>query len=173
MSESPEDKSKRLYCQYLSLADWRYQYSFFYDDQEIAKEYAIQEGATLRKALARAFKDQPFLYRLALTTYGYKAARGEVDEETGEIIQLPKEKGVVVPFHMFLTTQELNREALGKLLKKQSLGGINTMLYRTRTDDHIRRYGTAVRNQKPHNLKRFFGDKKINRIALLNKKAIL
>lgn len=173
MSESAEDKSKRKFCEYLELAAWSYQYSFFYDDLELAKAHAIQEGATLRKALARAYSDQPFLYRLALTTYGYKSAREEVDEETGEIITLPKEKGIVVPFHMFLTTEKLERKVVDKLLKKPSLGAISTFLGRTKTEAQIQRYGTAVRNQNPHNLKKYFGDKKINRIALLNQKAIL
>jgi len=45
------------------------------------------------------------------------------------------------------------------------------MLYRARTEAQVIRYRSAVKVQKPHNLKRFFGDKKINRIALLNQKA--
>jgi len=174
LSESAEDKSKRRFCEYLDLADWRYQYSFFHNDEHTAQEFAIQDSAALRKALARAFKDQPFLYRLCLTNRGYKQAREEVDEDTGEIITLPKEKPVLLPYHMFFTTKKLDYGVVSKLVNKycNDIDEIH-MLYRARTEAQIVRYRSAVKVQKPHNLKRFFGDKKINRIALLNQKAIL
>lgn len=171
MSESAEDKSKRRFCEYLDLADWRYQYSFFHNDKQTAEEFAIQDGAALRKALARAFKDQPFLYRLCLTSRGYKQAREEVDEDTGEIISLPKEKPVILPFHMLFTTKKLDYGVVSKLVDKHCMDSEIGMLYRARTEAQVVRYRSAVKVQKPHNLKRFFGDKKINRIALLNQKA--
>ncbi len=172
MSETPEEKTKRRFCDYMELADWKYQYSFFHNDLEVAQLSAIQDGAIIRKVLSRNFKTQPFLYRLCLTSRGYRQARELVDEETGEIFSLPAEKPALLPFHMFLTTEKLDYGLVCSLIGKYCIDSEVGILYRVRSKGQMIRYKSAVKIQKPHNLKRFFGDGKINRIALLNRRAL-
>ena len=170
MSESPENKTKRRFSEYLGLANWSYQYSFFHNDLQTAQECAIQDGATLRRVLARKFRDQPFLYRLCMIKRRDKVEE-DVDEATGEITTT-KVNFPTLPYHMFLTTQKLPEDSLDDATNYCMDGEIN-WLYRSRKEEHLTRYNSVIKAQVPHNLKRFFGDKKINRIALLNKKAMI
>ena len=168
VSESAKDRTKRTFCEYMNLCTWKYQYSFFHNDFDVAKEFAITDGQILRKVLGRKFKDQPFLYRLCLNSH--KQESETVNETTGEIT-LVNEKSILLPYHMFFTTRKLPEGALSDAINYCMDGELNCM-YRPVRPAKLQSYRSAVKVQEPHNLKRFFGDRKINRISLLNQKAI-
>lgn len=115
---------------------------------------AAEDGKALRKLLARNF-EQPFLWRLCLdklskdyTTVG------------------PRPPSVV--YHNFFTDRKLDRDKL-----KQKVLGNNRMpalkvLSQQVTDDKISKYIQAVMKQRPHDLNKVLGNKKINRFSMLN-----
>src|SRR5690606_36948505 len=107
----------------------------------------LNDASKLKEKLRRAtaLKDQPFLYRLCL--YRENA------------------------YHTIFTNKPVDEQLLYSIFFKVSAVDFK-VAGREVADWKIEKYRRAVTEQRPHNLKRFFGDKKINRIALLNKKAI-
>lgn len=164
MSESAEEKTKRRFVECANLGIWNYQYSFFHNNPDTAKDFAERDKQGLKRILSRKFK-QPFLYRLCLSKRGRTVVE-HADEDTGEIISHIRSNGELVPYHMFLTTKKLPTGFWDDI--KDRFDVDLDMAYRTKSSDQVEKYAQAVLKQKPHNLKRFFGDKKINRIALLN-----
>lgn len=147
MTESAEQRTKRRFCEYLDLTEWTYQYSFFYQCATDAREFALGDATKFKEKLRRtkSLQSQSFLYRLCL----YKSNA----------------------FHTVFTTKKVDEMLLQALVDKVSKVEIR-ILGREVADWRIERYKNAVRKQRPHDLRGFFGDKKINRIALLNVKAI-
>ncbi|MDB6081986.1 MAG: hypothetical protein JWO53_1258 [Chlamydiia bacterium] len=175
MSESPDERTKRVFIQHLDLADWSYQYSIFYYDKKDAQDFAIGDSQKLRKAIARKFNDRPFLYRLCLL---YRKKRYEsaetIDEKTGEAIETTEisETGYEeTAYHMFFTTAKLSFKDL-QLVVDKCCASQMIIRNRTRSEEQIVSYKSAVKNQRSHNLKNFFGNKKINRFSFLNAKAL-
>lgn len=148
MTESAEQRTKRRFREYLDLTDWTYQYSFFYQCSEDAREFALSDATRLKEKLRRAksLRSQPFLYRLCL----YQANA----------------------FHTVFTTKPIDLNYLQALIEKASKCELK-VAGRAVSEWKIERYKNSVYTQRPHNLVGFFGDKKINRIALLNAKAIM
>lgn len=147
MTETAEQRTKRRFNEYLDLTTWTHQYSFFYQNSEDAKAYALDDATKLKEKLRRtkSLRHQPFLYRLCL----YKANA----------------------FHTVFTTKPIDLELLDSIIAKVNSVEIK-VAGRELSDWKIEKYKRAVSKQKPHNLVGFFGDKKINRIGLLNSKAI-
>lgn len=147
MTETAAERTKRQFNQYIDLGIWTHQYSFFYQSAEDARMHALNDASKLKEKLRRAtaLKDQPFLYRLCL--YRENA------------------------YHTIFTNKPVDEQLLYSIFFKVSAVDFK-VAGREVADWKIEKYRRAVTEQRPHNLKRFFGDKKINRIALLNKKAI-
>lgn len=147
MTESAEQRTKRRFVEYLDLTEWKYQYSFFYQSASDARDCALGDATKLKEKLRRtkALRLQPFLYRLCL----YKSNA----------------------FHTIFTTKKIDLSLLESLINKVSEAEVRV---RGREVAYwkIDKYRDAVSRQRPHDLKGFFGDKKINRIALLNNKNI-
>lgn len=182
MSESAEQKTKRKFIEHLDSADWCYQYSAIYVEPADAKNFALEDGQRLRKRIARKFNRQPFLYRLCLLNRKYHIIDvvENVDKETGEILddyivkgkELLETNYELTAFHTFFTTQKIVFKDLQVVVNACVDGRSVRLLNRRISAAKLESYQAKVRNQNPHNLKHFFGDKKINRIALCNKKAI-
>ena len=147
MTETAEQRTKRRFIEYLDMTEWEYQYSFFYQCAMDAREFALVDAAKLKEKLrrTRSLQSQPFLYRLCL----YKSNA----------------------FHTVFTTKKVDQILLKSLVEKVAKVEIRIM-GREITSWKIEKYKRAVSKQRPHDLKGFFGDKKINRIALLNIKHI-
>lgn len=147
MTESAEQRTKRRFNEYLALTTWTHQYSFFYQDSKDARACALDDATKLKEKLRRtkALKAQPFLYRLCL----YKANA----------------------FHTIFTTKAVDLDLLESIIGKVSEVELRTV-GRELPEGKIENYKQATNRQRPHNLVGFFGDKKINRIALLNNKSI-
>lgn len=147
MTETAEERTKRQFNQYIELGIWTHQYSFFYQSAEDARAHALSDAPKLKEKLRKttALKDQPFLYRLCL--YRDNA------------------------YHTIFTNKPVEEQLLYSIIFKVSEADFK-VVGREVPDWKIEKYKRAVAQQKPHNLKRFFGGKKINRIALLNKRAI-
>jgi hypothetical protein len=147
LSETAEQRTKRRFIEYLDLTTWTHQYSFFYQCAEDARACALSDTTKLKEKLRRtkALKSQPFLYRLCL----YRANA----------------------FHTIFTNEAIKVGLLESIICKTS-GAELKVVGRELPEWKIERYRHAVSKKPPHNLKGFFGDKKINRIALLNVKKI-
>lgn len=147
MTETAEERTKRRFREYLELIEWTHQYSFFYQDSEDAKACALGDATRLKEKLrkTKALKNQPFLYRLCLLRSN--------------------------AYHTIFTTQSIDVEFLAVIFQKISVADFK-IGGREVSEWKIEKYKHSVSTQKPHNLIGFFGDKKINRIALLNGKAI-
>lgn len=147
MSETAEQRSKRRFNEYLDLKIWTHQYSFFYQCSEDARACALSDSAKFKEKLRRtkALKSQPFLYRLCLY-------RGNA-------------------FHTIFTNEAIEVGLLETIICKAS-GAEFKVVGREIPEWKIKKYRCSVSKNPPHNLKGFFGDKKINRIALLNAKKI-
>lgn len=143
MTESAEQRTKRRFNEYLGLTKWTYQYSFFYQDSSDARACALDDATKLKEKLRRtkALRTQPFLYRLCL----YRANA----------------------FHTIFTTKPIDLELLESVMLKVNHLEIR-VVGRSLSAEKIENYRRSVNAQRPHNLISFFGDKKINRIALLN-----
>lgn len=147
MSETAEQRTKRRFSEYLDLTTWKYQYSFFYQCSMEARACALSDALKLREKLRRTniLKCRPFLYRLCL----YKTNA----------------------FHTVFTTEKIDLDLLNSIASKASDVELR-ILGRKASDAKIQNYKRAIKRQKPHNLVGFFGDKKINRISLINKNCI-
>jgi hypothetical protein len=147
LSETAEQRTKRRFIEYLGLTRWTYQYSFFYQNSKEARASALDDATKLKEKLRRttALKAQPFLYRLCL----YRANA----------------------FHTIFTTKAIDLELLESIMLKVNTFEVR-VIGRTLREEKIENYKRAIKNQRPHNLIDFFGDTKINRIALLNLNAI-
>jgi hypothetical protein len=147
LTESAEQRTKRRFIEYMDLTTWTHQYSFFYQSPEDARACALSDATKLKEKLrkTKALKSQPFLYRLCLRKAN--------------------------AYHMVFTTKAVDLELLRSIALKTSEVEIR-VLGKKLPDWKIESYKKRVSRQEPHNLVGFFGDKKINRIALLNVKAI-
>jgi hypothetical protein len=147
MTETAEQRTKRQFNKYLDMVTWTHQYSFFYQCADDAKANALEDAPKLKEKLRRtkALTSQSFLYRLCL----YRANA----------------------YHTVFTTSPIDLDLLHSLILKVSPVEIN-VAGRELLDWKIETYRRAVSKQRPHNLVAFFGNRKINRIALLNAKAI-
>ena len=160
MPESAEDRSKRVFVKYLNNSVWTSQISIFYGDYSDALD-AIKHSQRIRKNISRAFPDAPFLYRLCMKN---------VSKEIAEMVGIPEKETRNMPYHMLLTTVDVDKGALSERVANW-LDCEVSILKRAFSAQKLDSYKAAVINQKPHNLKKFFNTEKINRIALLNKES--
>ena len=163
MPESPEQKNKRQFLERLNSYVWDRQISIFFDDYEDTLD-AIEHSAKIRENLPRAFPDSPFLYRLCKT---------RPKPQLIEAIGIPESEPKAVPFLVFFTTNfECETSELNTRVSKWIGASVNVMQQKF-SDTRKTKYASSVSNQRPHDLKAFFGDRKITRSTLLNKKKLV
>jgi hypothetical protein len=184
VTESAEDRSKRVFLKHLSSSSWSRQISIFYPDEQSSKQHAIEDSKRLRKMLCREYKQQPWLYRLCLNyrKTGVRWVWGEsIDEDTGEIEEISvKEYYEIedpqhIAYHSLFTTEDFTRVKFEKFkaLAEKSCDCSVSILRRSVSEDKLEKYGATVKRQKPHNFENYFGgDKKIHRFGLINKAAL-
>ena len=159
MSESSEERTKRTYIHYLHACEWKYQYSIFYCSLSDSKEADIH-AHKLKRNISRAF-EVPLLHRLSL--------KGGLDSAL--FSDLDDGHRVMAAWHSFLTTEKLDK-AKFQTIAERVVGGEVKLVHKRISPDKLESIKSAITVQKPHNLVRFFGKSNIQRISLLNKKAI-
>jgi len=182
MSESAEDRTKRRFLNLFNLTGWGVQISIFYPNKEESQLHAIKDSKNLRKMLGKAYKDQPWLYRLCLLYRKTKTEtrwEDEVDEETGEItevevkVQIEIDEPNHIAYHTFFTTENFSIrkfETLKGLLKAQC-GCDVTIRRRTLYEAKLDSYARAVKKGRAHNFKKYFGCSP-HRYGLINEAAL-
>lgn len=147
MSEASPDKTKRRYIKLLTDYQWNYRYSVFYDDLTLSSQL-ITDKEEFQQRLRKEFPEQPFLIRVQTKVGGLDDSKTLQAYLT--ILTTAKSEGLkqVVhdsfPAHMNVMSEPLSA---GKLKSITS----------------------AIENQRPHNLKKVFGDIRIKRYSVLNK----
>jgi len=160
MTETSEKKTKRDFCRFLNEKEWVRQVSIFYNSREyFDKGSFFKESTAIRSKLARSYPSCSFLWRLALK---YKNSKDiKLWQDTKPY------KGAMPYWTVFITEDipKLRFEELVKLaLSKTQSCDLVKVKYKSVTKDRLEGYVSAVKSQRPHNLKGVFGDMKINRI---------
>ncbi len=161
MSESPEDRSKRRFLEHLDSHQWTYQVSIFlnyYGD----KEHSLDVFDSVRSRIARVYKEQPFLWRLAAKG-GLPPSYFKDEEDIG----LAK---VTSPYLTLFTDTSIPKKEIKHIIDKMPGDFELRVKVTALSEDKINSYRRAVKKQKPHNLKAIYGDRKINRFGVLNGK---
>lgn len=140
MSESADERSRRVFCNHLMNFKWVQQISFFYTEEEDALNNVITDGKRLRKALARKYPECTFLWRLMLKFFD----------------------GANRPYWTVYVTEKIDRKEINKFFES---GRVKARML---SEEKIKSIRNAVMNQKPHDLKSVLGEEKINRFSLLN-----
>jgi len=147
LSETPEEKTKRKLSTLITDHQWTHQYSVFYREIENCPSL-ISDSNKLKKTLRTKYPESPFLvcYRTL-----YKKERG----------------GLQAYLTLFSTTKIYN---FNKLANKAFESGV-TGTGRALDQEKQQRIASAIKNQKLHDLNKYFGQK-IRRYSLLNKSAL-
>lgn len=146
MSESPEDRAKRVYVSRLLKYPWDYQTSVFFD---LDNSHTLPaEMARVRPNLRRRFRSHPFLLRVSLKNHG----RGKTIAWVS-ILTIGQPDNVESWLMRWFTSDVNVRERPIGAAKRLSMA-------------------RAIWQQKPHNLRAFFGGAKVNRYDWLNKSAL-
>lgn len=161
MSESPVDRSKRRFLEHLDSHQWTYQVSMFLDYYG-DREHSLDVFNSVRDRIARVYKGQPFLWRLAAKR-GLPPSYFKDEEDIG----LAK---VTSPYLTLFTDTPIPRKQIEHIIDKMPEELQLRVKVRTLSTVKLNRYEEAVKKQKPHNLKAIYGDRKINRFGLLNSK---
>jgi hypothetical protein len=160
MTESAEERSKRVFLRYLNDYVWTTQLSVFYRDYGESLD-AIDHSAVVRKNLPRLFPRSPFLFRLCLNP--------RVTLEEAEEYGIPDNEPNTMPYMTFFTEGiEFNKNHLADKVSKW----IDADVYiyrRPLSENRIEAYSRVVARDNPHNLNRFFEKDKINRFSRLNR----
>lgn len=159
MSESPQQKTKRTYKKRLLGNDFKYQYSIFYSSKEDALE-AVESGAILRRAIARKYRNQPFLWRLGKVL----TAKGLIED----MLAVDSPERIEMVYWSFFTTQELKYGALKAFIENR-LEVSTRLKKRAVSEERLMKMANTIDRQKPHDLNKFFGLKKVNRMHCVNK----
>lgn len=147
MSETPEEKTRRKLSRLLSDHKWTYQYSVFYREIENCSDL-ISDSNKIKKSLRTKYPELPFLvcYRTL-----YRKERG----------------GLQAYLTIFSTTKIQN---FNKLANKAFENRVTTR-GRDLSQEKLERITSTIKNQKLHDLKKYFG-KQVRRYSLLNKPAL-
>ena len=156
MSESSEDKSKRIFIEHLDSCNWQYQLSIFYQSYRSSRD-AIEHSKEFRKWISR-YHPHKILWRLALK-----------NTESFFTPDAPKGKAsVTMPYHTLFFTIKPDREKITEKFESICRSEVKTRI-RKLTPEKIDSYKNSVSNQKPHNLNMIFFERKINRFSIMNK----
>lgn len=146
MSESSDERSKRIFVTHLLAYPFKRQLSFFYQDLGVAQGELLEDGKVLRRRLARSFPSDVFLWRLVVRRI----------------------EGENRPFWTAYTTGEISREDLNRAVR-----GLGCFPKDRRiSEEKLNSTARAIRVQRPHDLKAIFGDRKINRFHLMNRDSV-
>lgn len=148
MTEASKDKTKRKYTHLMMSYPWSYQCSIFY----VSPEQSIQllnDMRAFKQRLRRKCPDLPFLIRICLNHTS--------DNELQAFLTLYTVKSV--------------KDTVTALANTTFPTSVN-VLGQIRQPGTIESTSNTIKREKPHNLTRFFGKKKVNRYSVLNEHLI-
>ncbi|PCH62533.1 MAG: hypothetical protein COC19_02655 [SAR86 cluster bacterium] len=158
MPESSQQKTKRTYKKRLLGNNFQHQYSLFYQTKEDALK-AIESGITLRRAIAREYREQPFLWRLC---------KKLVDNEYIEDMEDSPTARVEMVYWTFFTTKKIKLGILVAFVNEKVEPSLN-LRNKTVSEESLKKMANTIDRQRPHDLNSFFGLKKVNRLHCANK----
>ena len=147
MSEASPDKTKRRYIKLLTENQWDYRYSVFYAKPELSSQL-VADKEEFQQMLRKQFPEQPFLIRIQTKVGGLD------DSKT------------LQAYLMILTTA---RSEDLKQVVHESFPSEMRPVGGKLPAGKLQSIASAIENQKPHNLKKVFGDIRIKRYSVLNK----
>lgn len=150
MSETTQDKTKRKLLHALHTYPWSYQYSIFFDESEDSI-YLLDELPIFKKALRRVFPAEAMLLHVRLL----KASNHPIPRKTQAYVSI-------------FTLNKLDATRLNSIMEK-CISDQTRLLCRKISPSKLNRTINSIQKQSLHNLVKFFGEKKVNRYALLNK----
>jgi len=156
MSESAEQRSKRKFIEHLDSYPWQFQVSIFYSTYQ--NSLFIEEHKKALNIWLRRWCKEPILLRLRTR-----------NTKVCYLFDVPKtnQKTVPMPYIQLFFINEHQWADIERKLEK--IAGENIHLKNRRlSPKKLCSYKRAVKKQKPNNLKKILGDKKINRFSLLN-----
>lgn len=151
MSETSEDKTKRNYIALLTKNQWCHQHTLFYVYPEESVNL-LTDKVAFQQVLRKQYPDQPFLIRI----------QTKVGDSDGE--------NVLQAYLTILTT--VRASGLTQVVD-QSFRSEMRVRSRTLSDAKVQSMAGSIDKQKPHNLKKVFGDVRIRRWTLLNKEMLV
>jgi len=148
-SGTSEDKTKRKFANYLLVPIWNYQYSVFYEAPEDSTNLLVDQKQ-FRQELGRKFPDQPFLVRV-------------------QSLQSPRRGNVRQAYLTMYTTGKVT--GLQELADKCFPVTVN-VVYRRVTPDWCEVKANKILSQRPHDLTKLFGDVRVRRYGVINKRLL-
>lgn len=147
MSETSEEKTRRRYLALLTGNEWTYQYSVFYADPALSIQL-LDEQIAFKQKLRMQYSDQPFLIRIQT-----KLGNGLGD------------KTLQAWLSVITTKPAQGFESILDATFSTPMNGPGRKLTRMK----LYTAANAISKQKPHDLKKLFGNIQIRRWTLLNK----
>ena len=142
MSESSVNKTRRKFINLLTAYNWTYQHSVFYVEHA-ASVALLNDMVSFKQKLRRECPDQPFLLRMML---------------------LNRDKNEQAYLTIFTTAKTPEVERIAGV----AFSAETKVRHRKCSTSKLASITSAIAIQKPHNLNRFFGKKKVNRYSVLN-----
>lgn len=143
MTETSQNKTKRKYVSLLTDYYWSYQCSVFYEHPSDSI-HLLEDMKPFKQRLRRRLPDIPMLIRVCLLN------------RDGEL-------QAYLSIHTVQNIREIVTE-----VATQTFSAPPSVVGRKRGVHTIASAAATIARQKPHNLLRMFGDRKINRYSLLN-----
>lgn len=154
MSESAEDRSKRKFNSRLLSHKWAFKYSIFYNSYDVAKE-AVDHAPKIRIALRKELPTTAFVWRLILSM----PSAGQIKD-----INFSESSGYM-PIHTFFMSEKIDIKILKRVAASVVSEEMTYCVAKSVSRFELERYATAIKNQRPHDLKSIFGDRKLNRVS--------
>lgn len=151
MTETSEEKTKREYIRMLASYEWSHQHSVFYQDEEESINL-LDDMVAFKKLLRRRHPDQPFLIRIQMLNKKLNKADGAEKKLQAYLV--------------IITTKRI--KDIKSIAESTFCAPVN-ILGRPYRKDRIERNTETIKKESSHNLKNFFGDKRIKRWTLINR----
>jgi len=147
VSETSQDKTKRMYIALLTENQWSYRYSVFYADPSLSNRL-LTDMVGFKQSLRRVYPNQPFLIRIQTKV-------GGLDDNT--------------TLQAYLTILTTARSENLKGVAHDTFSSEVRIQRGKVSAEKLASMASAIDKQKPHNLQKVFGDIRIRRWTLLNK----
>jgi len=148
LSELPENRTKRNIVKVMEKYQPSYQITFVFESNSDA-EGAHEAFKMLRKKLSAQFPEITLIWWLR--TYLFN--------------------GSLVPMFQIFSTDKLDHALIDKVITRINLHVEISYRQRRFSEGLLVRWCSAIKNQKLHNIKRYFGETKVRRWAVTNKSA--
>ncbi len=160
MTESAEERTKRKFLSCFDRYDWNTQISIFLVSAEDIPD-ALDLFQKTRKHLARKIPEDPILWRIC--SKGVNPSKVYSDYHGTS-------KTLLSPYLTIFTTKELKPNEAKSLFESLKIGTRIIIKARKLSLAKKHTYQRSIKIQKPHDLTKIFGEKKVKRFGVLNEK---